>query len=106
MNRISGPAGLPQSCAEIVTPSGALIVNDLYFFSCAVAGAVAATSSNAKPTADVRRRENADIMVWSSLTHLVFAHQLEARADPRRASSVRFFALGPRCRCPSVMLKQ
>ena len=31
MNRISGPAGLPHSCADMVKPSGVFTVIGLYF---------------------------------------------------------------------------
>jgi hypothetical protein len=67
MNRISGPAGLPHSCAEIETPSGALTVSDLYFLSCATLGAEITTVKNITPAAGTRRRISADIMVPSSL---------------------------------------
>src|SRR3974390_3404056 len=43
MKRISEPAGLPHSCASIVTPSGALTTSGLYFFSCASPEAEIAT---------------------------------------------------------------
>ncbi len=67
MKRISGPDGLPHSCAAIVTPSGALTVSDLYFFSCAMPGAAIATSNSVTPAPHIKRRKTTDIMVWSSL---------------------------------------
>src|SRR6266850_2584297 len=42
MKRISGPFGLPHSCAAIVTPSGVFTVRGLYFLSCAAAEAASA----------------------------------------------------------------
>src|SRR6476646_1439648 len=47
MKRISGPFGLPQSCAEIVSPSGVFTEAALKFLSCAVADAESAASSSA-----------------------------------------------------------
>src|SRR2546423_6857090 len=38
MKRISGPFGLPQSCAEIVRPSGVFTETALNFCSCAGLG--------------------------------------------------------------------
>src|ERR1043166_5485445 len=37
MSRISGPCGLPHSCAAMVRPSGVFTLIGLYFSSCAVA---------------------------------------------------------------------
>src|SRR5262252_5883056 len=37
MKRISGPLGLPQSCAEMVNPSGVFTETALNFLSCATA---------------------------------------------------------------------
>src|SRR5215831_7535768 len=47
MNTISGPFGLPQSCAEMVRPSGVFTHTALNFLSCAVAGAATAATSSA-----------------------------------------------------------
>ncbi len=44
MNRISGPAGLPHSCAEMVRPSGVFTVIGLYFSSCPKPGCANATN--------------------------------------------------------------
>src|SRR5262245_12659262 len=45
MNTISGPLGLPQSCAEIVSPSGAFTATALNCFSCAPAEITPSTSA-------------------------------------------------------------
>ena len=37
MKTISGPVGLPQTCAEIVRPSGVFTETALNFLSCAMA---------------------------------------------------------------------
>src|SRR5215510_811039 len=42
MNRISGPDGLPHSCAEIVSPSGVFTLIGLYFSSCPTLGCATA----------------------------------------------------------------
>src|SRR5579871_5706616 len=47
MNRISGPLGLPQSCAEMVRPSGVFTVIGLNFASCACPGCAIVSSSAA-----------------------------------------------------------
>src|ERR1700736_5744211 len=44
MNRISGPAGLPHSCAEMVRPSGVFAVIGLYFKSSPKLGCAIATN--------------------------------------------------------------
>src|ERR1700712_356844 len=45
MNRISGPAGLPHSCAEMVRPSGVFTVIGLYFSSWPKPGCASATNN-------------------------------------------------------------
>src|SRR5258708_6710924 len=48
MNRISGPAGLPHSCAEMVRPSGVFTMIGLYFKSSPkLGGAIAANKAAA-----------------------------------------------------------
>jgi hypothetical protein len=44
MNRISGPAGLPHSCAEMVRPSGVFTVIGLYFMPSPKLGCAIATN--------------------------------------------------------------
>ena len=44
MNRISGPAGLPHSCAEMVRPSGVFTVIGLYFRPSPKPGCATATN--------------------------------------------------------------
>src|ERR1700730_15300208 len=62
MKRISEPAGLPHSCAAMVTPSAALTTNGLYFFSCAMQGSEIATSKRKAPAVSTKRRKKVDIM--------------------------------------------
>ena len=54
---------IAHSCAAIVTPSGAVTTNGLYFFSCARPGAEIATRNNVAPVHGTQRRKNVDIMV-------------------------------------------
>src|ERR1700730_6610175 len=56
MKRISGPFGLPQSCAEMVRPSGVFTETALNFFSCAVAGADEAIAATTNATTDMAAR--------------------------------------------------
>src|SRR5262245_30823878 len=58
MNTISGPLGLPQSCAAMVRPSGVFTDTALNFFSCALAGAVIAASRSAATEMPARRRHD------------------------------------------------
>src|SRR5581483_7725180 len=46
MNRISGPLGLPHSCAAIVTPSGVFTIKGLYLSAGCAAAVVAASAVN------------------------------------------------------------
>src|SRR5881628_151152 len=62
MSRISGPFGLPHSCAEIVRPSGVFTLIGLYFGFCARLGCTAATSS-AAATVDVASPVRMDIVM-------------------------------------------
>src|SRR5258708_38963226 len=56
MNRISGPAGLPHSCAEMVRPSGVFTVIGLYFTSCPKLGCAIVTTKAAAAVILTRRR--------------------------------------------------
>src|SRR5215472_4571489 len=56
MKRISGPAGLPQSCAEMVRLSGVFTAIGLYFNSCPKLGP-AATASNEAATIALSRQQ-------------------------------------------------
>src|SRR5262245_16957146 len=47
MKTISGPVGLPQSCAEIVSPSGVFTQTCLNFLSCAMVGTALAVRMKA-----------------------------------------------------------
>src|SRR5262245_60046806 len=58
MKTISGPAGLPQSCAEIVSPSGVFTQTCLNFFSCAMVGTALAVRISAAMDVPARRRTN------------------------------------------------
>src|SRR5215831_18499698 len=84
MNTISGPLGLPQSCAAMVRPSGVLTDTALNFFSgarlpWALAGAQTAASRSAATVMPARRgHEDARVMVRSSLSD--FALQILFRA--------------------------
>src|SRR5262249_2457240 len=68
MNRISGPAGLPQSCTAMETPSGARATSDLYGVCWAWPGAEIAT------------------MVFSSPYSTATAHWLAPPGDDSRRS--------------------
>src|SRR5882757_6063155 len=50
MNRISAPAGLPHSCADMVRPSGVFTVIGLYFRSCPKPGCAIVTTKAAIPS--------------------------------------------------------
>src|SRR5258708_13938506 len=56
MNRISGPAGLPHSCAEMVRPSGVFTVIGLYFTSCPKPGCAIVKTKAATAVILTRRR--------------------------------------------------
>src|SRR5215470_2261296 len=63
MKRISGPLGLPQSCAEMDNPSGVFTETALNFLSCATADvAVAATRKVATEIPARWCRGNARVM--------------------------------------------
>src|SRR5208337_1282902 len=57
MKRISGPFGLPQSCAEMVRPSGVFTETALNFGSCARPGAETAVTRNAAIEIAARLRQ-------------------------------------------------
>lgn len=56
---IPGPSGLPQSCAEIVRPSGVLTETALNFLSCARADETAARMSAPAEMATMARQGRA-----------------------------------------------
>src|SRR6516164_337328 len=56
MKTISGPVGLPQSCAEIVSPSGVFTQTCLNFLSCAMVGTALAVRMKAAMDVPARRR--------------------------------------------------
>src|SRR5215510_7988727 len=58
MKTISGPVGLPQSCAEIVSPSGVFTQTCLKFLSCATLGTALAVRMSAAMDVPARRRTN------------------------------------------------
>src|SRR3989441_11368585 len=67
MKRISGPPGLPQSCAEMVRPSGVFTETALNFFSCARPDVeIAARTKAATETPAIRRRfrPRCDFHIW------------------------------------------
>src|SRR5207248_11075361 len=51
MKRISGPFGLPHSCAAIVNPSGVLTIKGLYLGAGCASAALAATTVKSAATA-------------------------------------------------------
>src|SRR5437763_11013752 len=51
MKRISGPFGLPHSCAEIVNPSGVFTIKGLYLGVGCASAALAATTVKSAATA-------------------------------------------------------
>src|SRR5215831_4314381 len=57
MKRISGPLGLPQTCAEMVRPSGVFTETAWNFFSCAMAGAESAPTSSAAAEMPAKQRK-------------------------------------------------
>src|SRR6516225_212710 len=68
MNRISGPAGLPQSCTAMETPSGARATSDLYGVCWA------------QPSAEIAAT------VFSSSYSMATAHWLARQADDSHRS--------------------
>src|ERR1700722_1275363 len=63
MNRISGPAGLPHSCAEMVRPSGVFTLIGLYFSSCPRHGCASAMNRLAAIAVLTRRLPETDIVI-------------------------------------------
>src|ERR1700716_4003232 len=63
MNRISGPAGLPHSCADMVRPSGVFTAIGFYFRSCPKPGLAIATNKAAATVILVRRQPHRDIVM-------------------------------------------
>src|SRR5215471_11427174 len=71
MKRISGPFGLPQSCAEMMRPSGVFTDNALNFGSCARPGADTAALRNAEIDIPARLRRGfpsvMGLLRWSNM---------------------------------------
>src|SRR5207249_4050612 len=65
MNRISGPDGLPHSCAEMVRPSGVFTLIGLCFGCCPRPGCAIATR-NAATVNLARRLPSRDIVIATS----------------------------------------
>src|SRR5258708_503558 len=81
MKRISGPFGLPQSCAEMARPSGVFAETALNFCSCAWAD-VAREMRNAATDIPARWFQGDVQIIWrSSLIN-------DARADGRSYEAV------------------
>src|SRR5437762_11435599 len=66
MNRISGPDGLPHSCAEMVRPSGVFTLIGLCFGCCPRPGCAIATR-NAATVNLARRLPSRDIVIATPL---------------------------------------
>src|SRR2546426_11659508 len=66
MNRISGPDGLPHSCAEMVRPSGVFTLIGLCFGCCPRPGCAIATR-NAATVSLARRLPGKDIVIATPL---------------------------------------
>src|SRR6266705_4981309 len=82
MNRISGPDGLPHSCAEMVRPSGVFTLIGLCFSCCPMPGCAIATRNAA--TANLARRlPSKDIVMANplSLEHALGHLELPARGS-------------------------
>src|SRR6516162_7683267 len=68
MKRISRPAGLPQSCAEMVRPSGVFTAIGLYFNSCPKLGPAAMASNEVATIALSRQQVCSDIVIGNPPT--------------------------------------
>src|SRR6266478_1947182 len=63
MNRISAPAGLPHSCADMVRPSGVFTVIGLYFKSCPKLGCAIARNKAAAAVSLMRRPSQTEFVI-------------------------------------------
>src|SRR6267143_5649910 len=63
MNRISGPDGLPHSCAEMVRPSGVFTLIGLCFSCCPRPGCAIARRNTAATVNLARRLPRRDIVI-------------------------------------------
>src|SRR6516162_3983027 len=68
MKRISRPAGLPQSCAEMVRLSGVFTAIGLYFNSCPKLGPAATASNEVATIALSRQQVCSDIVIGNPPT--------------------------------------
>src|SRR5215217_4434712 len=102
MKTISGPLGLPQSCAEMVRPSGVFTDTGLNGLSWAMAGAASAASSSVANEVPARqRRSDACIIGWVlPCVDSVRLCRLGARLEKRVGE------VTPRQRAPSVLVAQ
>ena len=81
MNRISGPAGLPHSCADIMRPSGVFTLRGLYFKVSAPPGCATATKAAASVVL-IRLLVQTDIVIETSFLFLSGrVLQVSTRAD-------------------------
>src|SRR5215470_15510135 len=94
MNRISGPFGLPHSCAEMVRPSGVFTLIGLYFRFCAkldddIASKAAATLTATRPhvRTGVMEAPPYDYRLSGrrSVTPMVRRRNMDSAAPPFRA---------------------
>src|ERR1019366_9900937 len=82
MNRISGPAGLPHSCADMVRPSGVFTVIGLYFRPSPNPGCAMATSKAAATVVLTRRLSRAVIFI--EILPLLFCGRASSLAPASR----------------------
>src|SRR6267142_1412647 len=71
MNRISAPAGLPHSCADMVRPSGVFTAIGLYFRSCPKPGCATVANKAVATVILMSRPPQTDIVIETSLLFLV-----------------------------------
>src|SRR5882724_5839135 len=71
MNRISAPAGLRHSCADMVRPSGVFTAIGLYFRSCPKPGCAIVASKAVATVILMRRPSQTDIVIETSLLFFV-----------------------------------
>ena len=83
MKTISGPLGLPQSCAEIVSPSGVFTQTCLNLFSCAMVGTALAARMSVAMDLPARRRTN-DRCVMTNGPPLVLSAAFTGAGQSRR----------------------
>src|SRR6267378_7925950 len=86
MNRISGPDGLPHSCAEMVRPSGVFTLIGLCFSCCPRPGCAIATRNTAATVNLARRLPRRDIVIAILPVFYVVIGETDSRA---RAAWIR-----------------